>query len=39
MITNGFDLIAVADYWQNIVRGILIILAVALSFVVDRRDP
>jgi ribose transport system permease protein len=37
MITNGFDLIAVSDYWQNIIRGILIILAVALSFVVDRR--
>ena len=38
MITNGFDLLAVADYWQNIIRGILIILAVALSFVVDRRN-
>jgi ribose transport system permease protein len=38
MITNGFDLLAVPDYWQNIVRGILIILAVALSFAVDRRD-
>ena len=37
MITNGFDLIAVADYWQNIVRGLLIIIAVAIGFVVDRR--
>ena len=33
MITNGFDLLATADYWQNIIRGVLIILAVALSFV------
>lgn len=37
MITNGFDLLAVPDYWQNIVRGILIIIAVAIGFVVDRR--
>jgi len=37
MITNGFDLLSVADYWQNIVRGILIIIAVAIGFVVDRR--
>ena len=37
MITNGFDLLAVADYWQNIVRGVLIILAVSISLVVDRR--
>jgi ribose transport system permease protein len=37
MITNGFDLLAVPDYWQDIVRGILIIIAVAISFVVDRR--
>lgn len=37
VITNGFNLLAVPDYWQNIVRGILIILAVALSFMVDRR--
>ena len=33
----GFNLLAVPDYWQDIVRGILIILAVALSFAVDRR--
>ena len=38
MITNGFDLLGVADYWQHIVRGVLIIAAVALSFAVDRRD-
>ena len=37
MITNGFDLLAVQDYWQDIVRGILIIIAVGISFVVDRR--
>jgi ribose/xylose/arabinose/galactoside ABC-type transport system permease subunit len=37
MITNGFDLLAVADYWQDVVRGILIIGAVAISSVVDRR--
>jgi ribose transport system permease protein len=37
IITNGFDLLAVPDYWQNIVRGILIVIAVAISFVVDRR--
>ncbi len=37
MITNGFDLTAVADYWQNIVRGILIIIAVAISFRIERR--
>jgi ribose transport system permease protein len=37
MITNGFDLLAVADYWQNIVRGVLIIIAVSISFAVDRR--
>jgi ribose transport system permease protein len=38
MITNGFDLLAVPDYWQNIVRGILIILAVSISLIVDRRS-
>ncbi|MFZ0163666.1 MAG: ABC transporter permease, partial [Trebonia sp.] len=37
IITNGFDLLAVPDYWQDIVRGILIVVAVAISFVVDRR--
>ncbi|HEY0935800.1 MAG TPA: hypothetical protein VGD91_18910 [Trebonia sp.] len=37
VITNGFDLLAVQDFWQNIVRGILIIMAVAIGLVVDRR--
>jgi ribose transport system permease protein len=37
MITNGFDLLAVPDYWQDVVRGILIILAVAISSTIDRR--
>jgi ribose transport system permease protein len=37
IITNGFDLLAVPDYWQDIVRGILIIIAVSISFIVDRR--
>jgi ribose/xylose/arabinose/galactoside ABC-type transport system permease subunit len=37
MITNGFDLLAVQDYWQNIVRGALIIIAVAIGLVVERR--
>jgi ribose transport system permease protein len=38
MITNGFDLLAVPDYWQDIVRGILIIIAVAIGLVIDRRN-
>jgi ribose transport system permease protein len=37
MITNGFNLLAVPDYWQNIVRGILIIAAVAISTLIERR--
>ena len=37
IITNGFNLLAVPDYWQNIVRGILIIAAVAISTLVERR--
>src|SRR5215472_16960409 len=37
MITNGFNLLAVPDYWQNIVRGILIIAAVAISGLIERR--
>jgi ribose transport system permease protein len=37
VITNGFNLLAVADYWQDIVRGLLIIVAVAIGFAVDRR--
>jgi ribose transport system permease protein len=37
VITNGFNLLAVPDYWQNIVRGLLIIFAVAISTMVERR--
>jgi ribose transport system permease protein len=37
VITNGFDLLAVTPYWQDIVRGLLIIIAVAISLAVDRR--
>jgi ribose transport system permease protein len=37
MITNGFDLLAVHDYWQDVVRGVLIICAVGVSSVIDRR--
>lgn len=37
IITNGFDLLAVPDYWQNVVRGALIIAAVAISSVIERR--
>src|SRR5262249_16528085 len=37
MITNGFDLLAVPDSWQNIVPGILIIFAVAISTMIERR--
>jgi len=37
VITNGFNLLAVAVHWQDIVRGILIIVAVAIGLVVDRR--
>jgi ribose transport system permease protein len=37
MITNGFDLLAVPDFWQDVVRGILIIVAVAIGTVIQRR--
>ncbi len=37
MITNGFDLLGVADYWQQIVRGVLIIGAVAGGSLIERR--
>jgi ribose transport system permease protein len=37
MITNGFNLLGVADYYQDIVRGLLIVVAVALGAVVERR--
>jgi len=38
MITNGFDLLGVADYWQQVVRGILIVGAVAVGSLVERRN-
>jgi ribose transport system permease protein len=37
MITNGFNLLGVADYWQQIVRGGLIIGAVAVGSMIERR--
>jgi ribose transport system permease protein len=37
MITNGFDLLGVADYWQSVVRGVLIIAAVAIGTAIERR--
>jgi ribose transport system permease protein len=37
MITNGFDLLAVPDYWQDVVRGALIVGAVAISSMIARR--
>jgi ribose transport system permease protein len=37
MITNGFNLLGVADYWQDVVTGGLIVIAVAVSSMVDRR--
>jgi ribose transport system permease protein len=37
MITNGFDLLGVADYWQDVVRGALIVGAVAVGSAVERR--
>jgi ribose transport system permease protein len=37
MITNGFNLLGVAEYWQQIVRGVLIIGAVAIGTMIERR--
>jgi ribose transport system permease protein len=37
IITNGFNLLGVADYWQQIVRGFLIVGAVAVGSVIERR--
>ena len=37
LITNGFNLLGVPDFYQDIVRGSLIVLAVALSSMVERR--
>ena len=36
-ITNGFNLLGVAEYWQEVVRGLLIVIAVAISSMIDRR--
>jgi ribose transport system permease protein len=36
-ITNGFNQLGVADYWQEVVRGLLIVIAVAISSMIDRR--
>jgi ribose transport system permease protein len=37
MITNGFNLLGVAEYWQDVVRGGLIIAAVAIGSMIERR--
>jgi ribose transport system permease protein len=37
VITNGFDLLAVPDFWQDIVRGALIVVAVAIGTIIERR--
>ena len=37
MITNGFNLLGVAEYWQDVVRGILIIVAVAVGSLIERQ--
>ena len=37
IITNGFNLLGVADYWQQIVRGFLIVGAVAIGSIIERR--
>jgi ribose transport system permease protein len=37
MITNGFDLLGIADFWQDIVRGLLIVGAVAVGSMIERR--
>ncbi|HZL49240.1 MAG TPA: ABC transporter permease [Solirubrobacteraceae bacterium] len=36
-ITNGFNLLGVADYWQEVVRGLLIVVAVAVGSMIERR--
>ena len=37
MITNGFNLLGVRDFYQDIVRGSLIVAAVAIGSIVERR--
>jgi ribose transport system permease protein len=41
MITNGFNLLGVPSFWQDIVRGLLIVVAVVISMSVGRlgRSP
>ena len=37
LITNGFNLLGVQDFYQDIVRGGLIVVAVALGALAERR--
>jgi ribose transport system permease protein len=37
LITNGFNLLGVPDFYQDIVRGSLIVVAVAIGSIVERR--
>jgi ribose transport system permease protein len=37
LITNGFNLLGVPDFYQDIVRGSLIVVAVAIGSLVERR--
>jgi ribose transport system permease protein len=37
LITNGFNLLGVRDFYQDIVRGALIVAAVAIGSIVERR--
>jgi len=37
LITNGFNLLGVEDFYQDIVRGGLIVVAVAIGSIVERR--
>lgn len=38
LITNGFNLLGVQPFYQDISKGVLVVLAVALGSVVERRD-
>ncbi len=35
-ITNGFNLLGVPSFWQDIVRGLLILVAVSISVSIGR---
>ena len=37
LITNGFNILGVEDFYQDIVRGGLIVVAVALGALAERR--